>query len=322
MNVEKEYGGYLEIERARGEEYYPNLTRLNLGRTALVWLLSHIEHTRIFIPRFICDTVTESVLNAGYSVATYYLDEKLNPIWGEDGEPGENDIFYLVNFFGQLKNDEVENCKRKYSKLIVDNAQSFYDSPLPDTHTLYSARKFFGVADGAYVSSSIKPADDELEYDRSAGRAEYLVGRLEGSANEFYSKSKSAELAYSFEIPKRMSLFTQNILKGVDYSYIQEKRCRNYSVLRELLPGDNPFNRKDPICPYVFPYYHKDGINLRKYLIEKKIYIPVLWSYLIEEEPEDRLEHEWSANILSLPIDQRYNEEDMRYIADVIKSYS
>lgn len=36
---EKEIGGYLELEEFSGSEYYPNLYKANLGRTALVWLL-------------------------------------------------------------------------------------------------------------------------------------------------------------------------------------------------------------------------------------------------------------------------------------------
>lgn len=35
----KEIGGYFQLEEMPGEEYYPDLYRVNLGRTALLWLL-------------------------------------------------------------------------------------------------------------------------------------------------------------------------------------------------------------------------------------------------------------------------------------------
>ena len=317
----KEYGGYLEIERMRGEEYYPDLHRLNLGRTALVWLLDHIDHKRVFLPEFICDTVTESATAAGYSLVSYRLDEELNPVWGPEGEPGKEDIFYLVNYNGILKDATVEHYRDKYETVIVDNAQSFYSKPLKGVHSLYSVRKFFGVADGAYVASEIEMNEEDLQADRSADRARYLVGRFEGTANEYYSDSKTAELGFSDEIPKRMSLFTQNILKAVDYDAVREQRCSNYKQLDGLLKSENPFSQKDPLCPYLYPYYHKDGIELRKYLVAKKVYVPTLWEFLLDEKYEGSLEQDWSANITWLPIDQRYDKDDMKYIADLIAAF-
>lgn len=319
--TEKELGGYLEMELFHGEEYYPALYRLNLGRTSLVWLLSLITHDRIFIPEYICDTVIESVRNAGYSYSLYKLDKDLQPVWGEGGAPGENDIFYLVNFFGQLTDEEIIHYRDTYPKMIVDNAHAFYDRPVPGTNTLYSPRKFFGIPDGAYVATDVPAPYDDLEPDFSSGRVRYIVGRLEESANKFYPLSKEGEAAFSRETPKKMSLFTQNVLRAVDYEDIRNRRCHNYQILKELLPASNPFNRKNPTCPYLFPYYHEDGMNLRRYLIEHKIYIPVLWAWLIDDEHRGSLEYDWSKNILCLPVDQRYGEEDMRLIAEAIREY-
>ena len=35
--MKKEIGGYFELEDFGGKEYYPNLYKVNLGRTALRW---------------------------------------------------------------------------------------------------------------------------------------------------------------------------------------------------------------------------------------------------------------------------------------------
>ena len=37
--MKKEIGGYFELEDFGGKEYYPNLYKVNLGRTALRWLM-------------------------------------------------------------------------------------------------------------------------------------------------------------------------------------------------------------------------------------------------------------------------------------------
>lgn len=321
INTCKEMGGYLELESFRGKELYPNLHKLNLARTAFVWLLSHIPHEKVFLPEFICDTVCETATSEGYKLVSYRLDENLRPVWGLEGEPGPNDIFYLVNYNGILQEQEIIQCRNQYETVIVDNAQALFNKPVEGVHTIYSLRKFLGVADGAYVASDINASTEQLEQDISVDRVKYLVGRLEKTANDFYAESKSAELGFSCEKPKRMSLFTQNIIRGICYEEIAEKRCENYKTLDNLLNSENPFTKNTPTCPYLYPFYHEDGYNLRKYLLSKRIYIPTLWSFLLDEEHEGSLEYDWSKNILWLPIDQRYTEEDMRYLADTINYY-
>ena len=62
----REIGGYMELEHMRGSEFYPELHRLNLGRTAFVWLLQNIPHNRVFIPQYICRSVPDSAAAAGF----------------------------------------------------------------------------------------------------------------------------------------------------------------------------------------------------------------------------------------------------------------
>ena len=320
-NNGREYGGYLEIEQPKGEEFYGGLHRLDLGRTAAVWLLSHIEHDRVFLPEYICDTVNESLEAAGFALVPYKLGEDLQPVWGAEGAPGPRDVFYAVNYNGTLRDDEIAAYRDRYETVVVDNAQAFYNRPVDGVHTLYSVRKFIGTADGAYVASDIDASEEDLPCDRSAERALYLAGRLEGTANEYYAASKAAELSFSRAEPKRMSLFTQNILKGADYEAIREKRLANYETLHALLGSENPFTARGSVCPYTYPFYHKDGRGLRRYLIANKIYVATLWSFLLDEAHEGSLEYDWSANITWLPIDQRYGKEDMKYLADMVLAY-
>ena len=46
--MKKEIGGYFELEDFGGKEYYPNLYKVNLGRTALRWLLEGRGYTKIY----------------------------------------------------------------------------------------------------------------------------------------------------------------------------------------------------------------------------------------------------------------------------------
>ena len=67
-----------------------------------------------------------------------------------------------------------------------------------------------------------------------------------------------------------------------------------------------------------FPYYHKNGIALRKALAKEKIFVPTNWSNVIRDCAPESYEYQWAADILPLPCDQRYGNEEMQRIADVI----
>ena len=322
----KEIGGYMELEHFRGEEKYGDLYKFNLGRTAFVWLLRNIEHDRVFIPEYICDSVPVSAEKAGYNVVRYRLDEELRPVWGEEGAPSDADILYLVSYYGQLTEEQIRSYHKTCPQLIVDYAQAFYDAPVrePGIHTIYTARKYFGLSDGAYVATDAKGAAEDyaqLETDCSGSRMKHLSGRLESNARDYYSDMLAVSSTFSEAVPMKMSPLTENFLGAIDYDLVQAKRRENYLTLSELLPDSNPFTKTMPSCPFAYPYHHADGVALRKYLASQNIFVPTNWSYLLKTMPEDSLEYSWSADILPLPVDQRYGREEMEIIAEAVRSF-
>lgn len=318
--MKREIGGYMELEHFTGQEYYQGLPKVNLGRTALVWLLRSVKCEELYMPYYICDTVTDAVLNEGVRVVNYHLDEDLQPVFEPGKEPGRSDWVYAVNYYGQLKEEDILRWKERWDNLIVDNAQAYYDPPVPGVHTIYTCRKFLGVSDGAYLATDI-PLCPNTEEDRSFEYMQHLLGRFEQDASSWYSRM--LEIAEGFEHTpvRRMSALTENLLRAVDDGFVREKRRENYLTLQELLPSDNPFTRKMPEVPFAYPYYHPDGVLLRKALAAQKIYVPTNWSVLLRTCPEDSLEYRWSSDILPLPVDQRYGADEMRRIAEAIREY-
>ena len=49
----KEIGGYFQLEEMPGKEYYSDLYRVNLGRTALLWLLQSRRCKIVILPYFL-----------------------------------------------------------------------------------------------------------------------------------------------------------------------------------------------------------------------------------------------------------------------------
>ena len=69
-----------------------------------------------------------------------------------------------------------------------------------------------------------------------------------------------------------------------------------------------------PEGAFAYPLYIENGVEIRKRLIKRNIYIPTLWPNVLENMSTESLEYAWASNILPLPCDQRYTVEDMKYI--------
>ena len=76
--MKKEIGGYFELEEMAGEEYYPDLYKVNLGRTALLWLLESHQYKKIYLPVFLCQSVIDICRDHDIEVEFYHLDADLN----------------------------------------------------------------------------------------------------------------------------------------------------------------------------------------------------------------------------------------------------
>ena len=315
--IMKEIGGYFQLEEMPGEEYYPDLYRVNLGRTALLWLLKSRRCRKILLPYFLCGSVVHTCQENQIETEFYHLNEKLEVLYPKEQLP-EGEYLYLVNYYGQLSDSRISEYKKIYGNIIVDHTHAFFQKPLKGIDTLYSCRKFWGVSDGAYLSTDASLTENKT-VDYSAERMKHILGRYEHNAGTYYKDMLENAAKYDGMELRQMSKLTQNLLKAVDYDRAKKKREENYRILGELLPSESIFNQTVPEGPFAYPYFHADGMKLRRYLAEKKIFVPTYWKNIIENSETKSLEYTWAANILPLPCDQRYSVEDMKYMASVVR---
>ena len=224
--MKKEIGGYLELEEPAGQEYYPDLCGVNLGRTALLWLMEARRCKKIYLPFFLCDSVTGACERSGAEIEFYHMDEGLHPVLEERTLP-EGEYLYLVNYYGQLIDDKIWKYKKIYGNIIVDHTHAFFQKPLPGVDTLYSCRKFLGVSDGAYLSTDAELEPEKKPLDHSMGRMEHILGRYEYDAGTFYQKMLDNAANYHEMEIRRMSRLTGNLLRTMDYSGIKTRREQN-----------------------------------------------------------------------------------------------
>src|SRR5690625_7221359 len=95
---------------------------------------------------------------------------------------GNRDVFLYTNYFG-ICSKQTEQVVSNTKNLIIDNAQSFVSTPDEGVDTFYSARKFFGVPDGAYLYTDQK-MDPSSKLEDSNERVEHSIKRIDKRAEE------------------------------------------------------------------------------------------------------------------------------------------
>ena len=307
----KEYGGYIELDDFTGDMLYEDGIALNCGRNALEYLCEAKQIQKLYIPYFLCSSVKDVCEKKNIQYEHYHVTERLEPEFNRTIK--DNEWIYIVNYYGQLSNTKIIEWKEKYHRVIVDNAQSYFQPPVEQVDTLYTCRKFFGVADGAILYTDTFLTRD-LPQDESFERMHFLMGRYERTASEFYQEYVDNNDLFLNEPLKKMSKLTRNILHGIDYGFIKKIRTKNFIYLHKRFQDINKLQLNVPEGAFMYPLYIEEGASIRKQLLEKKIYIPTLWPEVIKVCGDKELECDMAMNILPLPVDQRYAETEMEYI--------
>lgn len=314
----QEIGGYIELEHFHGAMLHEGLIALNCGRACLRYLIRARKIRRIALPLFCCDSVREACQAEGTEVRLFRIGHDWMPQASFELRAGE--WLYLVNAYGQLARDQIVQAKERYGHVILDEAQAYFEDPLPDIDTIYTCRKFYGVSDGAFLATDA-PRIEGLPQDESYDRMRFLLGRFERPASEFYALHVANDASFTAEGIRRMSRLTENLLRGADDAAIQARRTENFQRLARALGDKNLLKLHVPTGPFAYPLLVPDGARLRKQLIAHHIYVPTLWPNVLEQAPEDSWEYTLASNVVPLPVDQRYGAEEMDVIVSAVMQH-
>ena len=320
----KEIGGYFSLEIK--ETFQENTIHsqglfLNSGRNALEYILSSLSVvSKLWIPYFTCDVVLEPIKKLGIPYDFYRINEHLELC--EDIQLASDEYLLSTNYYG-IKDSYMENLARKYgSHLIVDNAQALYAHPIEGIKTFYSPRKFAGIPDGgiAYMEAGkdIQSFDTDVSYDRLS----HLLKRIDLGAGAGYTDFKDNSRKLANQPIMQMSRLTGVLFASIDFEGIRERRLKNFRILHEALKSSNQLAIPaigSFSCPLVYPYFTND-CTLKKKLIDNKVFVATYWPNVLEWCKEDTLEYQLADRIIAIPIDQRYGEEEMKYITNLILS--
>lgn len=310
-------GGYFSLELPLREEYHKDAIRLNTGRNCLEYILRARGYKKVYVPYYTCEAVMEPINKLGIPYDFYHIDIYLE-ICDRFTLKADEALLY-TNYYG-MKQRYVEQLAEKVGhRLIVDNTQAFYAKPLNGIDTFYTCRKFFGVADGAYLYTE-KVLDVAFEQDESYDRMAHLLKRIDLSAEEGFADFRKMDNGLDNQPIRKMSKLTQRIMQSIDYEAAANKRRENFKYLNEALGKENnlELSLNDDAVPMVYPFLTPIE-GLREKLIENKVFVARYWPNVLGWTTKDDIEYLLAYQMQPLPIDQRYGSEEMQRVIDCIK---
>ena len=315
----KEIGGYFQLELNPQTAPFPhdNGIRVNTGRNALEYILKVMGVKSLYIPYFTCDVVLEPLEKLGVDTHYYHINQQLE--LAESICLTEGKYLLYTNYYG-IKDAYVTQLASRYGEqLIVDNAQAFYAPYHKGTQTFYSPRKYVGIPDGGIVYTTSKKVV-ELEADCSFDRCSHLLKRHDLGARAGYADFKENSAKLKMQPINQMSALTQALMYSIDFKSVKQQRRTNFQQLHKVLGESNGLaipSLDSFACPMVYPYYASDA-NLKKKLIDNKVFVATYWPNVFQWCHSEYLEYQLTDKIIAIPIDQRYGSKEMERIIQII----
>jgi hypothetical protein len=321
MNME--IGSFIELDLRNTGEYYQgkeNIARLNSARAGIYHACRLLNCNSIHIPFYLCPTVKKFLVQNRIRVKTYFISHEFEP---ENFKQEDGHAILLVNYFGFLSASKIRILASRFENVIIDNSAAFYSKPTERSYNVYSPRKFFGLPDGCYViGNDASKLTEGYEQDFSSDTASFLLKRIEYGSSAIYGERMKNEERIDNSGVLKMSLLTKSLLNSVDYSGIKNIRKRNFRYANSLFKN---INRIDPTMfidkdcvPMVYPLVIEKS-ELIDTLKKNHIYTGRWWTHVLSEVPESSFEGWMSKFMIPIPVDQRYNEQMINHIHDIVR---
>lgn len=314
----QQYGGYVPLEKVVKGEFFreqdTSILRLNSGRTAMLCAVGDGGYEKVYVPVYMGGCVLGALQKKGIEIEFYHIDQNFMPLG--IGEMHEKEILLWANYYGIIKKSVVEKICSVYKNIIIDNTHAFFSKPQMEAYNVYSCRKFFGVNDGAYLlHRNLKPVN--MQKSNQFQIASFLRAKEDAG----YEGYEDNEQRITAEGEMEMSDLTRYMLCSIDYEAIKVRRQSNFSILHKELKEINELDIVlEEQVPMIYPLLITDD-GIRGYLEKNRIFLYRWWRWFIEKNMGNEFENQLYQYLLPLPIDQRYNDNDMEEIIRIIKKY-
>lgn len=334
--------GYFESLGEFGRE----VLYLRSGREALLLAaisVSDTEKKTILFPAYCCWSMSAPFERTKWKIVYYRLKEDLTV-----------DIAYLeqllkthkpqailtMNFYGSAStNVAVRRVKEYDQKIVVIEDFSHCTFSIKQVHNpqvdiyVSSIRKSIGVCDGSIILSKLPLKKDNIQSEqrdfadkRFAAQTEkkrYSWRNDQEMKQEFLGSIRECEgIINEFDVVRPISERAMKMFALVNGEEIAYARRENMKHLMELLKGKvrmlSGLERSLEGAPFSLPILVQNRDNVQRKLAITGVYAPVLWPICEEAQHVCVVSKTMGEQMLSIPIDQRYDWNDMELIAERI----
>jgi len=307
------------------------------GRTAIeTVLINEKKIKKAMLPLYCCDSMIEPFRCAGIEVCFYsvYFDKS---IIAKIDIPNDVDCLLWCNYFGfEVSMPDLDTFKERGGIVVEDITHSFLSIKQfheSSDYLVASLRKWEPILCGGYFVSRKntkidfelkQPSEHFLDKKMKAMKmkSQYLSGDIDIDKSSFLTAfSESNEWISENYSGLAIDEYSKQYLLNADYQRQRDIRINNARILYEGLECNQDINFLFPVesmdCPLFVPIIISNGKRdtIRKKLIDNRIYCPIHWPHPNAECQSNLYELE-----LSLICDQRYNEEDMQRIVEVLNN--
>lgn len=302
------------------------------GRCALRAIIKdikqRIDFKRVALPSWCCDSMITPFLDEGVQAEFYSVYFKNGELKRDFSNITCCDAILLMDYFGFKRDFNIN-----FNGIVInDVTHSIFCGEFEEAdYTFGSLRKWAGFYTGGFAFSNkyslcnrVAVTDSEFIEMRKKAMDEkktYIFGNCD--SKEYLSKFAVAENileAYSCGKADNEDILKANSL---DIEFIRKKRRENASIILREFSSLSIFSEiKEGDCPLFVPLLVPSGKRdeLRKYLIEKKIYCPIHWPVSEFHSLNSNTKSVYEQEI-SIICDQRYSVLDMEYICNCIKNF-
>lgn len=322
-----------EVVQANSPQFLlgPNLLFLS-ARCGLKFLVDHLKPAQVWLPSYLCCSILESIdpkktdlcfFEVGYDLEVVSLE------WMDNLIPGS--LVVLIDYFGFPCDDEI--CSKAQSRgayVLEDASQALLSKHTgrQSDYLLFSPRKTVGVPDGGVLRflNGHNPPDIHLNdppanwwlksLEASIGRREF---DLNGGERKWYDLFREVERDYPMGF-YRMSDLSKTLLESsIDYETVSEKRRMNFAMLAESFGRISVIKELDQqTVPLGFPIRVHNREAIRQHLFKHNIYPPIHWDIIDCVPGRFSGSHRLSAEILTIPCDQRLEPDDILRIIKIL----
>lgn len=302
------------------------------GRMCIMALIQQYQWKRIWMPEYFCYEVISSIAEQTGIKIVYYPD------WpgGDDnaiveGLPyREGDVLFRVNYFGTRS---MRSSKNVPVPVIEDHSHDLNGPWALNSDAdwcIVSLRKSLPLPEGGMIWSpkgfrlnlDIRLSEDnkeiaEIRWEAMRMKSDYLAGKVI-EKETFRQKYVGTENWFDHAGLSLIDERSRRYISQFDIDAWQRARRRNWLLLRKLVNAETLSLEDDSCTPFSFILLSDSGEardSIRKKLIKRSVFPAILWSV---PEAIGGKSLDFSRKMLSIHCDGRYNEEDIRQLANIL----